>query len=157
MRPLLLTAALLLLATGAFAQTTTSTVATTSSSTSSTTSTSLPSFPIVKQGSSQAGIIVVMNGQSCTGSLCEGPPFALTGAGPATVYFDCSGACQAKFQCRPDGFAHDILIADSGSLSDGSTAVAITKPCPWIYPQITTCTSGTCKVWATVVQAQGSF
>ena len=151
MRPILLATVLLLCAGAAFAQTTTSAPPTT------TTSTSLPTFPAVTQGSGQAGIIVVMNGQGCTGSTCEGPPFHLTGKGPAIAYFDCTGSCQAKFQCRPNGFLHDVLIADSGALTDASAAVAITKPCPWIYPQITTCTSGTCKTWATVVQVQGSF
>ncbi len=135
-------ATLLLLAGVAAAQTTT-------------TSTTLPTFPTVSQPHAITwGEFDVMTGQSCAGATCETPTFSAIGP-RAVLFVDCAGTCQVKLQCRVPGFFHDVLIADSGSLTDASTVVALSAPCHTIVGQLLLC-AGTCTARAHLTQVPGT-
>lgn len=153
MRMILAAAILVLLASLASAQTTTSTT--------TTTSTSLPSFPqITAQGSNpRDGIFHIMDGQSCTGSNCEAPPLSVMYSGGASLLVDVTGTATVDLICRPNDFAHDpgTVYATTGSLVDGAKQVALTTPCHRVVPRITSCTSGTCKVRAWIIETRGNL
>lgn len=130
----------------------------TTSTTSSTSTTTLPTFPSVIQGrDAGSGHLHIMSGQSCAGGTCEAPAVSVMASAGATLLVDCTGTCQVKLQCRPPGFAHDVLLADSTSLSTASKLVALSGPCPWVIPQITSCGSGTCKVSAWILETGGNW
>jgi len=115
------------------------------------------SFPDVVQPPVPAGgALQIMSGQSCT-APCEGAPFSVMASDTAALLTDCTGTCRVKLQCRAPGALHDVALADSGALTDAASLVPLTSACPWVVRQITTCTSGTCKVRAWVVQLHGTY
>jgi len=116
-------------------------------------------FPVITQppANGAAGDYEIING-SCAVPPCEGGSFSLMASDSPVLLTDCTGTCRVTLVCRPPHFQHDILVADSGTLTDAVGApVPILTACPYLFRRITICTAGTCKVRARVLEIRGNW